>query len=616
MNFFNFLKSSVTKDVEGYENLQKRINDRHSYLESALHSFIDLNKFLKDFLKQIIYLNSKFTPIIKSPEEQPIHETCKLIYQKLINDLEQNGNVIDDYIKNLNYLLTKFNEEKNIYENLKKINKDLEEEKIKLEKNKDLYHKTGKEAENKIKIFVKNNLSNLSNLSPELKSELNNIVSNPIKAFDNYTNSIQRVNELVIKYNNTQNYLYAILPDLGSEDGVFFFRLVKLYFQCLENSEKYLSANKKQMNNSKTVETNSALKILIEENENKRQNETKVNLIQYQSDINFSKCKDKKEFDICAYTVDTINKYINKDIFKNFDYKQELKNYEVISLLKKLFEEKGEIDEEKEKKLLDSLNDESVHNSFIVMLSQLRTNNGFQKSKSLIKCLGKALNKLLDYAEKNKLYDYAKNCIILSQTYFYIEQNEKDKIYLTEEIKNNKWLITPEFWREFIDHMINAEFKRLERDTNFPLFKVRKNEPMPEEIKTKFNDVVFSQLLAYITNMMIFIKDKKIILKISDEFIKKYDYLSNSNLDTLFGIISNDKEEIERLRKEYNQQPSEQNIIHKDIEKEKESNEENKEDKKEDKEEEKDEEKEKEKEEVKEEKKEKKEKEEEGENNK
>ena len=337
------------------------------------------------------------------------------------------------------------------------------------------------------------------------------------------------------------------------------------------------------MNNSKTVETNSALKILIEENENKRQNETKVNLIQYQSDINFSKCKDKKEFDICAYTVDTINKYINKDIFKNFDYKQELKNYEVISLLKKLFEEKGEIDEEKEKKLLDSLNDESVHNSFIVMLSQLRTNNGFQKSKSLIKCLGKALNKLLDYAEKNKLYEYAKNCIILSQTYFYIGQNEKDKIYLTEEIKNNKWLTTPEFWREFIDHMINAEFKRLEGDTNFPLFKVRKNEPMPEEIKTKFNDVVFSQLLAYITNMMIFIKDKKIILKISDEFIKKYDYLSNSNLDTLFGIISNDKEEIEKLRKEYNQQPSEQNIIDKDIEKEKENKEVNNEDKKEEK---------------------------------
>ena len=581
MNFFNFLKTNVTKDVQGYENLQKRINDKSNYLESAFHCFSDLSKSLKDFIKQIIYYNTKFTSIIKSPEEQPIHETCKLIYQKLINDLEQNSNIIDDYINNLNYLLKKFNEEKNIYENLKRINKDLEDERIKLSKNKEAYHKTGKEAEKKIKTFVQNNIQNLSNLSPESKNELNNIVSNPIKTLDNYTSSISKVNDLVQKYNNTQNILYTILPDLGNEDGVFFFRLVKFYFQCLENCEKYLNLNKKQMNNSKTVETNSALKILIEENENKKQYEKKVNMIQYQTDINFYKCKDKSEFDICANTVDIINKYINKDIFKNYNYQNALKNYEEILLVKKLFEEKGEIDEETSKKFLDSLNDESLHNSVFVILSQLRTNNGFQKSKSLIKCLGKAFNKLLDHAEKNKLYEYAKNSIILSQTYYYTEENAKDKIFLSEEIKNNKWLTNPEFWRGFIHSMIQAEFERLENDSNLPIIKLNRNEPMSDEIKSKFNDVVFSQLLAYISNMIYFISDKKIVLKIADEFIKKYDYLSNSNLDTLFGIISNDKEEIEKLRKEYNQ-PSKEDLIEKDKEKkeekeQKEGNEEKKE---------------------------------------
>ena len=581
MNFFNFLKTNVTKEVEGYQNLQKRINDKSNYLESAFHCFSDLSKSLKDFIKQIIYYNTKFTSIIKSPEEQPIHETCKLIYQKLINDLEQNSNIIDDYINNLNYLLKKFNEEKNIYENLKRINKDLEDERIKLSKNKEAYHKTGKEAEKKIKTFVQNNIQNLSNLSPESKNELNNIVSNPIKTLDNYTSSISKVNDLVQKYNNTQNILYTILPDLGNEDGVFFFRLVKLYFQCLENCEKYLNLNKKQMNNSKTVETNSALKILIEENENKKQYEKKVNMIQYQTDINFYKCKDKSEFDICANTVDIINKYISKDIFKNYNYQNALKNYEEILLVKKLFEEKGEIDEETSKKFLDSLNDESLHNSVFVILSQLRTNNGFQKSKSLIKCLGKAFNKLLEHAEKNKLYEYAKNSIILSQTYYYIEENAKDKIFLSEEIKNNKWLTNPEFWRGFIHSMIQAEFERLENDSNLPIIKLNRNEPMSDEIKSKFNDVVFSQLLAYISNMIYFISDKKIVLKIADEFIKKYDYLSNSNLDTLFGIISNDKEEIEKLRKEYNQ-PSKEDLMEKDKEKkeekeQKEGNEEKKE---------------------------------------
>ena len=52
--------------------------------------------------------------------------------------------------------------------------------------------------------------------------------------------------------------------------------------------------------------------------------------------------------------------------------------------------------------------------------------------------------------------------------------------------------------------------------------------------------------------MVYFISDKKIVLKISDEFIKKYDYLSNTNLEALFAVISKDKEEIENLRNEYN----------------------------------------------------------------
>ena len=553
MNFLKFFTTTVTKDVEGYEKLQKRINDKSNFLESAFHSFSDLNKSLKDFLKQVIQYNTKFTSIIKSPEEQPIHETCKLIFQKLINDLEQNSIVIDEYRTNLNQLLTHFNQEKNIYEDLKRINKELDEEKNKLIKNRDTYYKVARDAEKKIKIFVQNNMRNLSNLSPELKTELNNIVSNPIKCYDNYTSSISKVNDLVIKFNNTQNYIFNSLPDLGNEDGVFFFRLVRLYFQCLENCEKYLNSNKKQMNNSKTVETNSALKILIEENENKKRYEKKVNLVQYQSDINFNSCKNRNEFDICANTVDTINKYINKDIFKDYNYNQELKNYEESILVKKLFEEKGELSDDMENNFLASLNDPSIYYTVIVVLSQLRTNNKLNKSKSLIKCLGKAFNKILDYAEKNKIYDHAKNCIILSQTYYYQESNEKEKIFLSEEIKNHKWLTSQEFWREFIDNMIRLEFSRLENDLNLPYFSADKKMNITKEIKSKFNDVVFSQLLAYITNMIYFIPDKKIVLKISDEFVQKYNYLSNSNLDTLFGIISQDKEEIEKLRNEYNQ---------------------------------------------------------------
>ena len=101
---------------------------------------------------------------------------------------------------------------------------------------------------------------------------------------------------------------------------------------------------------------------------------------------------------------------------------------------------------------------------------------------------------------------------------------------------------------------------------------------MTEEIKSKLNDVVFSKIMSHFTNMMFFIEDKKIVLQVVDEFIKKYDYLSDSNLNNLYDIISKDKEEIEKLRKEYSQNLKD-NLIENDknIEKEEKIKEEEKE---------------------------------------
>ena len=83
-------------------------------------------------------------------------------------------------------------------------------------------------------------------------------------------------------------------------------------------------------------------------------------------------------------------------------------------------------------------------------------------------------------------------------------------------------------------------------------FDVQENINITKKIKDKLNEVVFSQLLTFITNMLDFEVDKRIVLKITDEFIEKFNYLSDKNKESIFGIISPDKEEIEKLRKEYN----------------------------------------------------------------
>ena len=185
------------------------------------------------------------------------------------------------------------------------------------------------------------------------------------------------------------------------------------------------------------------------------------------------------------------------------------------------------------------------------MLSLLRTNSRFKRGKPLIELFGKAFNILLDTAEKHKLYENAKNCIILSQTYYYVDENNK-KVYLFELIKKNKWLTTSHFWRGFIHYMIKTEFARFEKTYPETNFNVEQNINITKKIKNKLNEVVFSQLLPFISNMNDFCIDKRIIIKITDEFVKKYNFISPANLESLYAMISSDKNEIEKFRNEYN----------------------------------------------------------------
>ena len=222
MNFLKMFYPSA-KDVDGYENLQKRINEKTEFLEKVNNAFNELNKYLKDVFKKVLSFNSNFTNITFSLEEQNIEETCKLIFQKIINNLQRDNLLLDEIIKNLNQHIKSFNNEKAFYEQFKKLNKELQDEKENLKKNKEIYHKAGKEAENKIRKFVETNFQYLSNLPEEEQRELNNIVYQPKRALMNYSSSVERVNQLVDKFNDTQTSLFDYLPELGNEDGVFFF---------------------------------------------------------------------------------------------------------------------------------------------------------------------------------------------------------------------------------------------------------------------------------------------------------------------------------------------------------------------------------------------------------
>ena len=126
------------------------------------------------------------------------------------------------------------------------------------------------------------------------------------------------------------------------------------------------------------------------------------------------------------------------------------------------------------------------------------------------------VNQILEISEPEKDYESAKNCIILSQT-FYIEDKEKKKHYLFESIINNKWLTSTEFWYGVIEKMIQIEFEKNESSNK----EINAHET-EEEKRRRISNIAFSQVLPYTNNMLDFKIDKSIILEVINSFVEKY----------------------------------------------------------------------------------------------
>ena len=559
-----------TKDVEGYEILHKRISEKKLYLENILSCLKNLDNSLKDSLFAVQNSNKSLETIIFSPEEGNIQNVIKSIYQKISNNITDNLNLLKQIIAHITGHKSNLSKELNIYEELKKINKDLQEEKEKLKKNKESYNKAGKTAEKEIKKFAKN-VPNIDEIAQNeiLAVELDYIIQPPKTALKNYKSSLIKTNQLIIKFNEKQSLLFRYLPELSSEEGVFFFRLIKMYLQSLEKENQNLTENINKIKNANLSETKTKLIELIEISENNRKEEKIQKLMDYQTDLDFNKCENEKEFELFSNSIILIKNFIDKDLFPNYDYDTDKKSYRMCQIIKKLFNEKGEIDSKLSEDFLNLVKDSKVHRNFFVVLSQLRSSSKFLKTKFLIDLLGKGFLIILDNSLENKLYDNVKNSIILSQTYYYNDE-KNNKIYIFEYIKNNKYFKSPKFWRQFIDDMIKKEFVRFEALFNESNFNVEKNINITKKIKDKLNEVVFSQLLTYESNMKDFNIDKRIILKVIDEFIEKYNYLSKNNIKSLYDMISQNEVDIEKLKKEY--EPSLEEELNKDIKEENQNN--------------------------------------------
>ena len=206
--------------------------------------------------------------------------------------------------------------------------------------------------ENKVKKFVESNLDDMDNLSEPLNYQLVGFVKNPKKLLKKYKENIEDVNKLAYDFNKKQDNLSSLLPYFGNEDNEFFTKLVKNFLDTLQKNYEFLDSTKDSMSIIQKNVRKDDLNNLIKEALDNKTEEKRAELIQYQSGLEFIKCKNRNEFEFTAKVIETINKTMEDNIFPNYNYKADLNNFLESKLIKKLFEMK-EIDENSEKELLN-----------------------------------------------------------------------------------------------------------------------------------------------------------------------------------------------------------------------------------------------------------------------
>ena len=145
----------------------------------------------------------------------------------------------------------------------------------------------------------------------------------------------------------------------------------------------------------------------------------------------------------------------------------------------------------------------------------------------------------------------AKNCIILSQTFYYSDESTQNKkVYIIENIKKHAWLKSIEFWKDFILIMILGEFKKLEDMNIKDKMIIAKNKNITESSKSKIGEVLFSQLLPYVGNMNEFNVEKKYIIKIIEDINNRYEYMGQTNMDAIYDLVCSSKEELQKIKEE------------------------------------------------------------------
>jgi thymidine kinase len=176
------------------------------------------------------------------------------------------------------------------------------------------------------------------------------------------------------------------------------------------------------------------------------------------------------------------------------------------------------------KKLLDKHHNRVI---FLHKLNDYRTSSNLKLNQREFNILGELFSYLIDISKKEKDYHCVEMSIILSKTYYKLENDIK--IYIQNLIKDNEYFKSNDFWEELLVYSVSKECMKSRKRND--------DKQVNGDISSEDNsNIVFSQLLSLIDNMFDFGVDDNLIKEIIEPKIIFYN-IDNNLRNTINDVI-------------------------------------------------------------------------------
>ena len=248
-----------------------------------------------------------------------------------------------------------------------------------------------------------------------------------------------------------------------------------------------------------------------------------------------------------TYFEDDCTLYTAQEIFENFqliitngiNIKEEFDKNMTKNLVSKILSymqesdpngisEDSIISDEEKNQLKTLLNAHSNRVIFMHKLNDYRALCLYELQDYFYKLLGDLFTYIIDVSVKESDYHSVEMVIILSKTY-YITLDKKTKLYLQDVILNHECFKSKDFWEALLIYSISKEVVQSnKRDAP--------GKDDEKKIKTKNDNIIFSQLLFLIDNMFDFGVDENLIKAIIEpklEFYKVDEKLTKTIMDVM-----------------------------------------------------------------------------------